>query len=183
MPSLKPIGDTWLIQRLSKPKGYKNPFGDVSVGVEDYASSVSIEDVFTPDYMGAAEYEWGVFPKCLGTMQMMGAEGRNYSIHNKGIYVVMAKGCDVDEIKSIINYLYFKPSLELHNTGRLPEISKSDYSSFYRAMSHCLVNDYKSVRTHGWLNVSKYFAWFIDKDMALAFEQYCNTVKMETEKI
>ena len=143
LPKLKPVGTgTWLIQRLRKPIGFKNPWGDVSIQVkddEDY--SVSIEDVINPDYMGAAEYEWGVFPKCIETMQKMGTNNETvwtHDIHNKRVYIVSANesgGRDFDEIRDIIDYLFFAPSLELHNTGTLPEISKSDYSSFYRAMS------------------------------------------------
>ena len=186
-PKIKPVSTgTWLIQRLNKPKGFKNPFGDVNTQVEtndDY--SVNIEDVINPDYMGAAEYEWGIFPKCIERMMELGIHSGgvwSHSIHNKLVYVVSANesgGRDFDEIKDIIDYLYFAPSLELHNTGRLPEISKSDYSSFYRVMSRCLVNDYKNFKTHGWLNVKKYFAWFVDKEMAFAFNNYCNSIMME----
>ena len=42
--------NTWLIQRLSKPRGFINPWGDVNNGVKD----VNIKDVVSPDYMGAA---------------------------------------------------------------------------------------------------------------------------------
>jgi len=186
-PKIKPVGTgTWLIQRLSKPVGFKNPFGDVSVQVEnDDDYSVSIEDVISPDYMGAAEYEWGIFPKCIKMMQDMGTHPNGvwrHEIHHKSVYVVSSNesgGRNFDEIRDIIDYLYFAPSLELHNTGRLPEISKSDHSSFYRAMSRCLVNDYKNVKTHGWLNVKRYFAWFIDKEMAFAFDSYCNSIMIE----
>ena len=183
-PKIKPVGTgTWLIQRLNKPVGFKNPFGDVSVQVEnndDY--SVNIEDVISPDYMGAAEYEWGIFPKCIETMIKFGTNNGmvwTHDIHHKLVYVVSANGVDIDEVRNIIDYLFFAPSLELHNTGKLPEISKSDYSSFYKSMSHCLVNDYKSLRIHGWLNVKKHFAWFTDKEMALAFNDYCNSVMIE----
>ena len=183
-PKIKLVGnEAWLIQRLSKPKGFKNPFGDVSVQIEkDEDYSIPIEDVISPDYMGAAEYEWGIFPKCIKKMIDSGTNNGmiwTHDIHHKLVYVVSANGCDIQEVRDIIDYLFFAPSLELHNTGRLPEISKSDYSSFYRSMSHCLVNDYKSLRTHGWLNVKKYFAWFTDKEMALAFNNYCNSIMME----
>ena len=183
-PKLKPVGTgTWLIQRLNKPVGFKNPFGDVSVQVEEGNDcSVKIEDVISPDYMGAAEYEWGVFPKCLKTMVKFGTNNETvwlHDIHDKPIYVVSANGCDIDEVRTIIDYLYFAPSLELHNTGMLPEISKSDHSSFYKTMQYRLVNDFKNIRTHGWLNVKKYFAWFVDDEMAQAFNAYCNSVMLE----
>lgn len=170
-----------MIQRLNKPTGFKNPFGNVSIDINDDNTSINIQDIIDPDYMGAAEYEWGVFPKCIKTMQKMGTEECTYYIHNKPVYIVMAKGCDIDEVENIINYLYFASSLELHNNGKLPEISKSDYSSFYRAMSRCMVGDYKGIRTHGWLNVKKFFGWFLDEDMALAFNSYCNSIEPKLE--
>ena len=187
LPQLDPEWESWknpswLVQRLNKPVGYKNPFGDVSNGVDDANSEVNIQDVVNPDYMGAAEYEWGVFDKCLKVMQKMGTNNEQaflHKIHNKSVYVVMANGCDLDEVRKIIDYLYFAPSLYQHNKGRLPEISKNDFSTFYKEMSRCMINDYSNIKTHGWLCIDKYFAWFVDRDLAIGFNDYCNNVKAE----
>ena len=78
--------------------------------------------------MGAAEYEWGVFPKCIKMMKHMGTEHLefgnghlggdvHYNIHGIRIYIVTAKGCNLYKVKPIIDYLYFATSLNLHNTG------------------------------------------------------------------
>ena len=56
--------DVWLMQRLKKPTGYVNPYGDVNREVKER----SIAEVVSPDYMGAAEYEWGAYGKCIDTM-------------------------------------------------------------------------------------------------------------------
>ena len=58
------INRPWLIQRLSKGRGYKNPWGDVNNGV----SLKGIEQIIRPDYMGAAEFEWGKYSETLEKM-------------------------------------------------------------------------------------------------------------------
>ena len=91
--------NTWLIQRLSKPRGFINPWGDVNNGVKD----VNIKDVVSPDYMGAAEYEWGTYSKCIEIMQKYGTKLSIISLYPENktgrysasipIYIVSSKGC------------------------------------------------------------------------------------------
>ena len=77
--------DVWLMQRLQEPQGYVNPFGDVNCEIKidaDHDDTISvtrnntevkpIADVISPDYMGAAEYEWGVYQTCLDAMYKWG---------------------------------------------------------------------------------------------------------------
>ena len=175
--------NTWLIQRLSKPRGFINPWGDVNNGVKD----VNIKDVVSPDYMGAAEYEWGTYSKCIEIMQKYGTKLSIISLYPENttgrysasipIYIVSSKGCEPSEVIEEIRHLYFKPSLELHETGLLPEISKSDYSSFYKECRKVAVCKFNDIRTHGWLNVKKYYSFFIESELAESFNQYFNQVK------
>ena len=53
-------GRPYLIQRLTKAKGFINPWGDRNAEVVQ-----GIENIFTPEYMGAAEYEHGVYAKAI----------------------------------------------------------------------------------------------------------------------
>lgn len=64
---------SWLIQRLEKPRrpgllGPDNPFafggGLVNGGLSSEAMSL-LRGIFSFDYMGAAEFEWGAVPKAL----------------------------------------------------------------------------------------------------------------------
>lgn len=64
---------SWLVQRLEKPRsggifGKDNPFafggGLRNGGLSDEAMDV-LRDVFSFDYMGAAEFEFGAVPKAL----------------------------------------------------------------------------------------------------------------------
>ena len=170
--------DTWLIQRLNKPKGYKNPWGDVNNEVKD----VDIAKVIDPQYMGAAEYEWGIYNKCIETMQKYGTTQRAIYIYPKDknipVYIVSSNGCEDDEVDEQIRFLYLEPSRILHETGKLPhEISKSGYCSFYRTCRKAAVYNLKDIRTHGWLNVKKFYAFFVERDLAESFNNYFNQVE------
>jgi len=59
---------TWLVQRLQKPQSFVNPFnfggGLRNGGLSDDAMSL-LKGIFSFDYMGAAEYEFGDVPKAF----------------------------------------------------------------------------------------------------------------------
>lgn len=59
---------SWLVQRLKKPYGRDNPFafggGLRNGGLSDEAMEL-LRGVFSFDYMGAAEFEFGAVPKAL----------------------------------------------------------------------------------------------------------------------
>lgn len=61
------LSSSFLVQRLHKPAKW-SPFafggGLKNGGLSDEAVSV-LESIFSPDYMGAAEYEFGVLPEAL----------------------------------------------------------------------------------------------------------------------
>ena len=138
--------------------------------------------------MGAAEYEWGVYSNCLDKLKQYGTKLytiRLYpdNIRNSSlpIYVVSSKGCEDSEVEEQIRYLYFTPSLALHETGSLPEeISKADCCSFYKTCRKVANCNFKDIRTHGWLNVKGFYAFFIDRELAESFNQYFNNVLTET---
>lgn len=60
--------NSYLIQRLRKPYGRDNPFsfggGLRNGGLSDEAMDI-LRGVFSFDYMGAAEFEFGAVPKAL----------------------------------------------------------------------------------------------------------------------
>ena len=68
MRELPPRRTTWLVQRYSPGAGFVNPFGDMNREIGNEVAQKLIADVVSPDYMGAAEYEWGAYPKCLEKM-------------------------------------------------------------------------------------------------------------------
>ena len=170
--------DTWLIQRLNKPKGYKNPWGDVNNEVTD----VNIAKVIDPQYMGAAEYEFGTYRNCIDVMLKHGTTQRAIYIYpnneNIPVHIVSSKGCEDIEVDEQIRFLYLEPSRILHKTGDLPNrISKADYCSFYKACRKAAVCNFKDIKTDGWLNVKKFYAFFIKRELAESFNNYCNQAK------
>lgn len=71
--------DSYLIQRLRKPYGKDNPFsfggGLRNGGLSEEAMDL-LRGVFSFDYMGAAEFEFGAVPKAL---QLMAKNAENYT--------------------------------------------------------------------------------------------------------
>lgn len=62
---------SWLVQRLEAPRGAANPFsfggGLRNGGLSDEAMGL-LRGVFSFDYMGAAEFEFGAVPEALGAI-------------------------------------------------------------------------------------------------------------------
>lgn len=74
---------TWLVQRLEKPRastvfGKGNPFafggGLRNGGLSEEAMGL-LRDIFSFDYMGAAEFEFGAVPKALQVIAKQAGEG------------------------------------------------------------------------------------------------------------
>ena len=61
--------DTYLVQRLKQPTGHINPFsfGGGGGGMTKEAREV-LDKIWSWDYMGAAEFEFGAVPKAFGKM-------------------------------------------------------------------------------------------------------------------
>lgn len=63
------LSNTWLVQRLTAPVEHDNPFnfgGGLVQGGFSPAAMDLLRPIFSFDYMGAAEYEFGDVPKCFG---------------------------------------------------------------------------------------------------------------------
>ena len=170
--------NTWLIQRLNKPRGYINPFGDVNHEIKDR----SITDVISPDYMGAAEYEWGVYQKCIDTMYKWGVfnittfiysskDEPQFRTNHIPVNIVHCNGAEIDDIIDQVRYLYLEVSRIHHETGSFPEISKSDCGSFYQACQ-----DYTNAKHIGWLNIKQCYAIFLNGDHTEDFINHINDV-------
>jgi len=149
--------NVWLMQRLLKPEGYVNPFGDVNREIKDR----SITDVINTDYMGAAEYEWGVYKECLDTMYKWGVfntmayiypskDKPKFRTNHIPVNIVHCNGAEIADIIEQVRYLYLEVSRVYHETGTFPEISKNDRGSFYRTLQ-----DRQDPKYIGWLNVKQ----------------------------
>ena len=70
---------TWLVQRLQKPQSFVNPFnfggGLRNGGLSDEAMNL-LKGIFSFDYMGAAEYEFGDVPKAFNRIAKLATDGK-----------------------------------------------------------------------------------------------------------
>ncbi len=174
---------SWLIQRLKKPYrkdgifgGKDNPFsfggGLRNGGLSDEAMDL-LREVFSFDYMGAAEFEFGAVPKAL---QAMAKDANDYLPTTlsfplnkvaKGwrdkstedptgealIYVICRKG-EVQEVHNRIKGWAFKPydsKNHLKETTMLSQTLRPD-------------SDW-SPEIAGWLELDNGFFFFLDREM------------------
>tara|TARA_R100000808_G_C2147345_1_gene155304 strand:+ start:1518 stop:2171 length:654 start_codon:yes stop_codon:yes gene_type:complete len=174
------INRPWLIQRLSKGSGYKNPFGDVNNGVD----LKGIEQIIKPDYMGAAEFEWGKYGSTLEKMVEAKFKGDLYlkkvpikiwqlcnesddgnvvSKTNVGVWISVIYWCSetttLDDITARIQQIADRsdenPDFKWWGGS---ETSKNDYGSFNQALMYKYENDkdgplFDDKLATGWLDV------------------------------
>jgi hypothetical protein len=70
-PKKQEMKRSWLVQRLNPPAGFDNPFsfgGGLRNGGLSADAMGLLRSVFSFDYMGAAEFEWGAVPEALSRM-------------------------------------------------------------------------------------------------------------------
>lgn len=156
---------SYLIQRLNKATGIDNPFsfggGLKNGGLSDDAMSL-LRGIFSFDYMGAAEFEFGAVPKAL---QKLGNDknlttaqftithgGRDHTIY------ILCNEADVDEVTERI-----KPWLLPY--GERPHMKEQP--NLERAL-----DDEEWCRTKGWLELNN--GWFAFAD----YEMFANTAKL-----
>ena len=187
--------DIWLMQRLQEPEGYVNPFGDVNCEIRmgaDHDDTISvtrnntevkpIADVISPDYMGAAEYEWGVYQTCIDTMYKWGVfntmvyiypseDKPKFRTNHIPVNIVHCNGAEIADIVEQVRYLYLEVSRVYHETGTFPEISKNDRGSFYRTLQ-----DRQNPKYIGWLNVKQCYGIFPNGDHAEGFINHVNGI-------
>jgi len=164
MRELHPSRTTWLVQRYSPGAGFINPFGDMNGQIGNEVAQKLIADVVSPDYMGAAEYEWGAYPECLAKMYEHKLLVEEYDGFNIPIYIVAA---NMDFAKVCIHYLYNETELiNSYSDNTYNEVSKADYGSFKKTVLGKSRQD-----TIGWLSLKGHYAWFIDEDIAKTFKQ------------
>ena len=157
---------TYLIQRLQKPHQLKvagqtidNPFsfggGLKNGGLSDKAMDL-IRDIWSFDYMGSAEFEFGAVPQALRFIAEQAAnknliDGEVSLGKEKAVYYL----CPVeyaDEVQARIKQLYL-----------------DEYK--FQLQEHCGLADYFNAKeewakhTCGWLELDNGFMFFTDRTM------------------
>ena len=161
----------WLINRLGGFKDkeladkefvkYMHDHSDV----KDVTSAVEkIYHCLHGHYMGAFEYEDGVWTECIERAKNAPGICQYSFTLNTGqwIEVVDWSDCGDLHVKRDIEYLYHSSMLYYYIHGTWLDQSKNDISSFARALNEAgsrISN--KSSGLKGWINLRVGYAWFI----------------------
>lgn len=164
---------SWLVQRLRKPRGI-NPFsfggGLKNGGLSDEAMDL-IQGLFTFDYMGAAEFEFGAVPKALGHIAELANE------NNLSHFVLTVRQGEVepdfrdkteaDEPRSI--YVLCASGDENEVAARIRSWAASRYNGDLKETTHIAGTLRPSSEWDGecvgWLELDNGFFFFADKTM------------------
>jgi hypothetical protein len=165
------MGGTWLIQRLEKPYNLKhvnlpikdNPFsfggGLKNGGLSDSAMDL-IREIWSFDYMGAAEFEFGAVPAAL---RFIAEQASKNNLLHSGFE--LHKG---EMVYLIAPLEYFKEA-----SNRIKLLREDPYKLGLK--ERCGLDSYfdekeerykvYAKKTCGWLEIDNGFMFFTDKEM------------------
>ena len=158
----KEMKRTYLIQRLCKPIGRPSLFsfggGLKNGGLSDEAMS-QLKGIFSFDYMGAAEFEWGAVPAALTFIAEQAQKRMSFvpmkfcmtSGEHSGVYYICPKPYEAYVKTIITTLLEDESSLRLKEYCGLAERVKDPQG-------------YKKENV-GWLELNNGFFFFTDSEM------------------
>lgn len=177
--------EPWLIQRLDPPRAGQdgtllpdNPFsfggGLLNGGLTEEAM-ILLRPLFTFDYMGSAEFEFGIVPLTLGFIvdnrkkyktQVLDAITK--AKHTAKIYLIIPKKFEEEILAFVINEAFDPASAMGGRRGGLKEATR--LSRTIDANNPVVLNSHPdSVTTYhragGWLELDNGFMFFTDKTM------------------
>lgn len=182
---------SWLIQRLQSPYPgcENNPFnfgGGYARGGIEKNIYAELNRIFRFDYMGAAEFEFGIIPKSLGRILTYYAGGESVNgmvrIHGMPVYY-LCYNSDKAEVEKRIKDLS-------QNKVQLKE-----YTLFSEALASRVPFDivpekaekYKKYKEYiGWLELDNDFIFFLDKEILERFTGFmdtCTNRARDTQKV
>jgi hypothetical protein len=167
--------DSCLIQRLHSPsklsiggKVIDNPFsfgGGLLNGGFSVEGMNLLRSIFSFDYMGSAEFEWGAVPNCISFLAEQAVKGEVVANQiflgkNNDIVFYVCPTTYENEVKKRIEKLY-------QGEQKQGCIQLKEYCGLH---DYFFAGDKYSQRNLGWLELDNGFAFFVDKDM---FEKFC----------
>lgn len=152
------VGDmeqrTYLVQRLNAPQGFDNPFafggGLKNGGLADDAMEI-LRGIFSFDYMGAAEFEFGAVPEALNRIANSPLEAGEFSIDGTTIYLLTPEGW-LEEAESRVRSWVLP-------YGERPHMKEAPF------LDKVLDGDNEWCRALGWLEIDNGWFAFVDRDM------------------
>jgi len=180
-----------LIQRLNKPYPQDNVLGKISRslafggglrngGISDSAMEI-LHKVFTFDYMGSAEYEFG---KAAEALNIIWDNRENYTTKTIKIPYKYKGWRDEKTLEGKGEVYIIAPNNKdkIKEAIKIIKIHALDYSIpyQYRTKEPVLLNlsMAKRDRTFGWIDLNKFFFFFIDKEM---FNNTCKIFEIEND--
>jgi hypothetical protein len=165
---------SYLIQRLKKPYGRVNPFsfggGLRNGGLSDEAMNL-LTGIFSFDYMGAAEFEFGAVPKAL---MGIAAEADNYQAFSFSLPLSkVAKSwrdkSTVDPVGDAIIYVICNKGDVKEITTRIKQFAAENYNGRLKESTRLQgalrpLDDWDS-DVKGWFELDNGFFFFTDKEM------------------
>jgi len=165
---------SYLIQRLQKPQSFENPFrfggGYKDGGLSENAMDL-LRPIFSFDYMGAAEFEFGALPK---TLQKMAENASNLVSGNliattkNGNEEFVFYICQKDHKLEVVKRIKIKAHSEYGDNN----FSCKEWVGLQR-----VVDKEKYADHIGWLELDNGYFFFVDKD---AWEKTCTLFEVET---
>lgn len=171
----------YLIQRIRKPQGYVNPFDGVSNNFAPDSALIINQRLFTFDYMGSAEFEWGAVPKALRMLSEISNSGNlYYGEVSLGVNCIVYFICDKIFTKKVIDFLetlFDNPDkVYLKEYCGLREHFLGNKWNVGNKWNGNKPTEYQK-EICGWLELQNPFMFFADKKM------YENTLKALNVKI
>ena len=165
MPEIKT--KPYMLQRLSVPhirngKVFINPFsfggGYKNGGLSDEAMGF-LSPLFRFDYMGRAEFEMGILPKCLGQIAALAVDGQMVSGEQKvssdgkngALYFYCPIDIRDDVIKIVKNLACARPSFRLKESAFVHEALYSEDARWQELI--------------GWIDVENNYLFFKNKEI------------------
>lgn len=173
----KELKNTWLVQRLCKPyntekvtlaESFAFGGGLKNGGLSDEAMKL-LRPIFSFDYMGSAEFEFGEVPKCF---QVIAKNIKQYSAYeieiNKIPVFVISDKETIDSVNARIKKLA-KDKLGL-----------KERSGFPAALGLDKWSKKENCRYIGWLELDNRFMFFTNKE---AFERTANLFELTINQV
>tara|TARA_R110002020_G_scaffold432691_1_gene642763 strand:- start:387 stop:1217 length:831 start_codon:yes stop_codon:yes gene_type:complete len=181
----------WLINRLGGIKESEFNDEDYIAKLNDHSDIVKadsdeqirmtvikIYEYLHGHYMGAFEYEDGIWSDCIAKAKTVGNVCQySFKLHTgQWIEVVDWSDCGDLHVKRDIEYLYHSSMFYFYKYGEWLDQSKNDVSTFARTLletqgNHALTAgfkntlreaaEYKGSGLKGWINLRVGYAWFI----------------------
>jgi len=148
-----PFETPYLVQRLKKPTGHVNPFsfggGLRNGGINEDAMNI-LKQIFSFDYMGSAEFEFGAIPEAFNNLAKLSKEDKLVT-------------CEYD-IDGVVVYYICPFSIEDKVLEWIKLVIKNKHlrTKEFIGLDYALKGE---IEVKGWLELENPFMFFIDGEM------------------